>query len=50
MRMQVGEVIESLTVHAENREQIKMLARSSIASEHGYSVDWEDTGIEGWLY
>lgn len=50
MRMQAGEVIESLTVHTENREQIEMLARSSIASEHGYSLEWEDSGVEGWVY
>ena len=50
MRMQAGEVIETQTVHAANREQIEMLARSPIASDHGYALEWEDTGVEGWLY
>src|SRR4051812_46482802 len=50
MRMQAGETIESQTVHTANREQIEMLARSGIASDHGYSLEWEDTGVDGWLY
>lgn len=50
MRMQSGEAIEKQTVHAANREQIEMLARSSIASAHGYALEWEDSGVEGWLY
>lgn len=50
MRMQAGETIELQTVHAANREQIEMLARSAIASDHGYALEWEDTGVEGWLY
>lgn len=50
MRMQAGEEIESLTVHAANREQIEMLARSPIACDHGYTLEWEDTGVEGWIY
>ena len=50
MRMQAGEEIEQQTVHSANREQIEMLARSSIACEHGYVLEWEDTGVEGWVY
>jgi hypothetical protein len=50
MRMQSGEEFEHQTVHAANREQIEMLARSSIADKHGYTLIWEDTGVEGWLY
>ena len=50
MQMQAGEAIEGRTVHAANREQIEMLARSPIASEHAYEIEWEDSGVEGWLY
>lgn len=50
MRMQAGETIETQTVHAANREQIEMLARSSIANSHGYEIEWEDSGVDGWLY
>lgn len=50
MRVQAGEELEKITVHAANREQIEMLARSPIASEHGYVLEWEDSGVEGWVY
>lgn len=50
MRIQAGEAIDRQTVHSTNREQIEMLARSSIASEHGYLLEWEDSGVEGWVY
>lgn len=50
MRMQAGEEIERQTVHTANREQIEMLARSAIADKHGYTLEWEDSGVEGWLY
>lgn len=50
MRMQAGETSEGHTVCVENREQIEVMARSSIASQHGYTVEFEDSGVEGWLY
>ncbi|MBP3955352.1 hypothetical protein J8F10_08675 [Gemmata sp. G18] len=50
MQMQAGEIIEGRTVHTANREQIEMLARSSIANRHGYALEWKDSGVEGWVY
>ena len=42
MRMQAGETIERQSVHRANKEQIEMLARSSIASRHNYDLSWEN--------
>jgi hypothetical protein len=48
MRMQAGEEIQNLSVHRANKEQIEMLARSSIASDHGYVLTWTEWD-EDWL-
>jgi hypothetical protein len=41
MRMAAGELIERQSVHRANKEQIEMLARSGIASQHNYDLQWE---------
>lgn len=50
MRMQAGEEIESHVVHAANKEQIEMLARSSIAARHNYALQWDESVDDGWIY